>query len=380
MDVVRRAGRRKHMVSVLDRAKNTVRRHQNLAMDLYWETRQRHPAVDHLVRAYERYSDGNGTQLASAVTYYAFLSFFPLLALAFAVVGFLAARNVELTDHLNKALEAVLPGLSQQLPVEQIAEARVGAGLLGVLGLLYAGLNVVSELRRALHSIWLRDPGEGPGLVLRKLGDLLVMLGLGVALLATVSFTGVVQTATSWLLALVGLEGSGLAFLTLRALALVVAIAVNMGVFLLAFVLLSGGGHPVSRMWRGALLGAVGFEVLKFAAARLLAGTLENPLYASFAVLVGLLVWLNLVMRLVMFSAAWTATWLALPPPYTGSLPLSEERGVDWTRPVAVLRPSERALAERRRAQRVLAGLLSLVGALGTAGLVARLLLGRRNT
>ena len=368
------------MVSVLDRAKNTVRRHQNLAMDLYWETRQRHPAVDHLVRAYERYSDGNGTQLASAVTYYAFLSFFPLLALAFAVVGFLAARNVELTDHLNKALEAVLPGLSQQLPVEQIAEARVGAGLLGVLGLLYAGLNVVSELRRALHSIWLRDPGEGPGLVLRKLGDLLVMLGLGVALLATVSFTGVVQTATSWLLALVGLEGSGLAFLTLRALALVVAIAVNMGVFLLAFVLLSGGGHPVSRMWRGALLGAVGFEVLKFAAARLLAGTLENPLYASFAVLVGLLVWLNLVMRLVMFSAAWTATWLALPPPYTGSLPLSEERGVDWTRPVAVLRPSERALAERRRAQRVLAGLLSLVGALGTAGLVARLLLGRRNT
>ncbi|HIY42199.1 MAG TPA: YihY/virulence factor BrkB family protein, partial [Candidatus Nocardiopsis merdipullorum] len=200
------------MVSVLDRAKNTVRRHQNLAMDLYWETRQRHPAVDHLVRAYERYSDGNGTQLASAVTYYAFLSFFPLLALAFAVVGFLAARNVELTDHLNKALEAVLPGLSEQLPVEQIAEARVGAGLLGVLGLLYTGLNVVSELRRALHSIWLRDPGEGPGFVLRKLGDLVVMIGLGVALLVTVSFTGVVQTATSWLLALVGLEGSGLAF------------------------------------------------------------------------------------------------------------------------------------------------------------------------
>src|SRR5699024_9599235 len=142
VDVARRVVGRKHMVSVLDRAKNTVRRHQNLAMDLYWETRQRHPAVDHLVRAYERYSDSNGTQLASAVTYYAFLSFFPLLALAFAVVGFLAARNVELTDHLNKALEAVLPGLSEQLPVEQIAEARVGAGLLGVLGLLYAGLNV----------------------------------------------------------------------------------------------------------------------------------------------------------------------------------------------------------------------------------------------
>lgn len=368
------------MVSVLDRAKNTVRHHRNRAMDAYWELRRRRPAVDHLVRAAERYSDSKGNQLAGAVTYYAFLSFFPLLALAFAVVGFLAAQNVELTDQLNDALDEVLPGLSQQLPMEEIAGARVGAGLIGVLGLLYAGLNVVSELRQALHTIWLRNLKEGPGFVLRKLGDLLVMLGLGTALLATVSLTSVAQTATVWLLSLVGLDDSVQASLALRVIALVVAITVNMGVFLLAFTLLSGGERSTSVMWRGALLGAVGFEALKFTAAQLLAGTLENPLYASFAVLVGLLVWINLVMRLVMFSAAWTATWLALPPPYTGSLPLPEEQGVDWSRPLAVLRPSARALAERRRAQRVLAGSLSLLGALGTAGLVARLLRDPKNT
>ena len=368
------------MVSVLERAKSTVRHHQNLAMDAYWELRRRRPAVDHLVRASERYSDSKGSQLAGAVTYYAFLSFFPLLALAFAVVGFLAAQNVELTDHLNKALDEVLPGLSEQLPMEQIAGARVGAGLIGVLGLLYAGLNVVSELRQALHTIWLRNLEEGPGFLLRKLGDLLVMTGLGVALLATVSFTSVAQTATSWLLSLVDLDGSVPASLTMRVLALVIATAVNMGVFLLAFTLLSGSDRSASTMWRGALLGAVGFEVLKFTAAQLLAGTLGNPVYASFAVLVGLLVWINLVMRLVMFSAAWTATLLTLPPPYTGSLPFPEEQGMDWTRRVAVLRPSARALAERRRAQRVLAGALSLLGALGTAGVVARLLHARKNT
>lgn len=364
------------MAGVLDRAKETVGHYRDSAMDVYWGLRHRYPSIDHLVRAYERYADRNGNQLAGAVTYFAFLSFFPLLALAFSVVGFLAARQVELTHYLEEALDEVLPGLSRQLPMDQIADARVGASVIGALGLLYAGLNSVAALREALHSIWLNNLKQGPNPVLRKSGDLLVMLGLGAALLFTVAFTSFMQTATVWLLSLVDLDESLTANLVLRGLALVIAIAVNMCLFMLVFTLLSGTGRPTRMMWRGALLGAVGFEVLKTLAATLLSGTLTNPVYASFAVLVGLLVWINLVMRLVMFSAAWTATWLPIPPPYTGSLPSPDEVGVDWTRPIPVLRPRKEDLAKRRWAQRVLAFGLSLVGAgaaaLGTASVLRR--------
>ncbi|WP_159943866.1 MULTISPECIES: YihY/virulence factor BrkB family protein [unclassified Nocardiopsis] len=357
------------MATVLDRFRDTARHYRNLSMDAYWGLRRRRPAVDHLVRAYERYADRNGNQLAGAVTYFTFLAFFPLLALGFAAVGYLAAVQVEVGDYLQQALDDVLPGLSDQLPVEQIARVRVGASVLGALGLLYAGLNSVAALREALHSIWLKNLREGPNLLLRKAVDLLLMLGLGAALLLTVAVTSVAQAATQWLLSLVGLEGSLAADLALRLLALVIAVSVNMAIFVLAFTLLSGSGRPARMMWRGALLGAVGFEVLKATAALLLAGTLGNPVYASFAVLVGLLVWINLVMRLVMFSAAWTATWLPLPPPYTGSLPSREENGMDWTRPrPAASRAPERVLAERRTARRALAGALSLLGAAGAAG------------
>jgi membrane protein len=366
------------LASGRDRAADAARHYRNLAMDAYWELRRRRPAADHLVRAYERYADRNGSQLAGAVTYFAFLSFFPLLALAFAAVGFLASMQVEVGDYLQTALDEVLPGLSDQLPVEQIANARVGASVIGTLGLLYAGLNSVSALREALHSIWLKNIKEGPNVLLRKAGDILVMLGLGAALLFAVAFTSVAQAATHWLLALVGLDGSLLASLTLRVLALAIAVAVNMGIFVLAFSLLSGSGRPTRMMWRGALLGAAGFEVLKAAAALLLSGTLSNPVYASFTVLVGLLVWINLVMRLVMFSAAWTATWLPMPPPYTGTLPMPEENGMDWTRPAPVLRVPERELAARRWAQRAVAGALSLIGAAGAAGTAAWALRNRR--
>ena len=51
------------------------------------DVRQRRPLVDHLVRAVEHYGQVNGSALAAAVTYFAFLSFFPILALAFAIFG-----------------------------------------------------------------------------------------------------------------------------------------------------------------------------------------------------------------------------------------------------------------------------------------------------
>jgi membrane protein len=40
----------------------------------------------------------------------------------------------------------------------------------------------------------------------------------------------------------------------------------------------------------------------------LLGHTVRNPVYATFSVAVGLLVWINLVTRMTLFAAAWTAT------------------------------------------------------------------------
>ena len=53
--------------------------------------RKRRPVVDHLFRTAEHYSAVKGSLQAGAVTYFAFLSFFPILALAFAVSGALVA-------------------------------------------------------------------------------------------------------------------------------------------------------------------------------------------------------------------------------------------------------------------------------------------------
>ncbi|MFC7744074.1 YihY/virulence factor BrkB family protein [Nocardiopsis composta] len=301
--------------------RDRVRHYRQRALETYWALRRSRPWFDHAVRAYERYTDRQGNQLAASVTYFAFLSFFPLIALAFAVVGYAVEVDPNARSYLETAIDEQLPGLSQQLPIDQVAQARTGAGVIGLLGLAYTGLGAVGALREALHTMWMKSVSDGPNFLVAKAIDLAVTAVLGTALLASVALTGVAQAATGWLLGLVGLDGSFTAAAATRLLGLAIAIGADLLIFLVLFSRLSGTRRPWRLLWRGALFAAVGFEVLKAAGALLIGGTLANPVYASFAVLVGLLVWLNIVLRMVMFAAAWTATWLPVPPPYQGRSP-----------------------------------------------------------
>ena len=78
--------------------------------------------------------------------------------------------------------------------------------------------------------------------------------------------------------------------------------------FAIVFSRLSGAKLTWRQVRSGALLAAVGFEVLKLLGTFLIGRVTQNPLYATFGVVVGLLVWMNFVARLTIFAAAWTAT------------------------------------------------------------------------
>ena len=50
------------------------------------------------------------------------------------------------------------------------------------------------------------------------------------------------------------------------------------------------------------------FEILKTVGSLLVKGATHNPVYGVFAVVVGLLVWINYLSRFTLFVAAWTVT------------------------------------------------------------------------
>jgi membrane protein len=57
-----------------------------------------------------------------------------------------------------------------------------------------------------------------------------------------------------------------------------------------------------------ALIGAVGFELLKLLLGGYIRGVAARSMYGAFGVPIALLLWINFTAKLMLFCAAWTAT------------------------------------------------------------------------
>ncbi|GAA4811548.1 YihY/virulence factor BrkB family protein [Nocardioides caeni] len=286
-------------MSLVDRAKQSLAR-----------ARERWPVVDHVVRMQEHYTEVKGSQQAGGVTYFGFLSVFPVLALAFFAVGYVAEVFPDAQDALLEAIEEVLPGLvgngANEVPLEDIQSAAGAVGLIGLAGVLYAGLGWLSSLRTALGVVFELPDRLEPSFVIGKLRDLTVLVVLGLVLLLSVSASAVLTRTSRQALDLVGL-GDGLGWLV-AVIGIGIGLAASGALFFLIFRLLA---HPPVRdraLWAGAWLGAVGFEALKQLSGLLLTGTKGQPAFQAFGIALILLVWINYFSRVVLYAAAWAHT------------------------------------------------------------------------
>lgn len=274
------------------------------------EARAERPALDHVLLMNEHYGKVKAGQQAGGVTYFAFLSFFPLLALAFFVVGIIQSIYPDAEDNLTTAIDSVLPGIigngDTQLSLDDVQSFSGIAGVVGLLGVLYAGLGWVSALREALVVVFETPQRELPSFVKGKLRDLLALGIIGFVLVVAVAVAGFVSGFSEDVLDLVGL-GSELSWLV-KILAVLLGLAANTVLFFALFRLLAEPQAPPRSLWSGAVLGAVGFEVLKQLSGLLLKSTQGQPAFQAFGIALILLVWINYFSRLVLYAASWAYT------------------------------------------------------------------------
>ncbi|HSU03290.1 MAG TPA: YhjD/YihY/BrkB family envelope integrity protein [Nocardioides sp.] len=273
------------------------------------EVRQRRPFIDHVVRMVEHYGNVNGSALAAAVTYFAFLSFFPILALSFAVIGLVSKAYPKADEALVTAINGVLPNIiggPDGLQLETFQENAPGILSVGLLLAVYSGLGWLSGMRTALVAVFEEPEREQPSFVVGKVRDLLALLTLGSVLIVSVGVSGVATKIATPILELVGL-GVGAKPL-LWAFALVLGLASSALLFFAFFKLLASPNVPTRSLWSGALLGAVAFELLKQLSTVLLQATREQPAVQAFGIALILVVWINYFSRVVVYAAAWAHT------------------------------------------------------------------------
>ena len=265
----------------------------------------------HAWQAWKRYGDARGNVLAGGVGYFAFFSIFPAVALAFTIGGIVLRDRPELLSEVRQYVDQTLPGFVKNertgegiIPIAiPQKNALTITGIVGVGGLVLAGLGWLGALRDGIRVVF-GVPGEPGNAVMLKLRDLgvMVVLGLGVLVSAVVTIVagGVAQSVSEAI-------GLGSQTWVVGVVGFLIGVVLDTALVAVMLRLLSGVAMPWPALRSGALFGGIALTVLKVAGSRLIAGTMDNPLFKSIALVVGLLVWLNLISRVVLVAAAWAA-------------------------------------------------------------------------
>jgi membrane protein len=275
--------------------------------ELLSRAREKRPLLDHLVRMVQRYQADAGDRLASAVTYYWFLSLFPILLIAVYVT-----RKALGDDAGSQVTSGLGPYLGQATAgaIAKVVQDSAGkAGLIGLFGTLLSGLGWIDALREAIRTMWHQNIRAG-NIITRKVADVIALVGLFAVIAGSVVVSGAATAATNSVLSFLGLAESSTAKVVTIVLSYVLGALIDIGIFLYLFLRLAKVPTPVREVFKGAVFGAIGFEVLKLAGAFYIGRTTSKgeATYGSFAVVVGLLLFLNLVSRLVLYTAAFTVT------------------------------------------------------------------------
>ncbi|WP_128433282.1 YihY/virulence factor BrkB family protein [Streptomyces cyaneus] len=259
----------------------------------------------HAWRSYERMDRVKWTRLAAAMTFTSFVALFPLLTVAAAIAA--ATLSTGQQDELEDKIADQVPGIADQLDIDALVQNAGTVGLIAGAVLLFTGIGWVGSMRECLRAVWELPEDEGNP-VLRKAKDAGVLVGFGGAVLVTLAASAVASAMVGWITRQLGIDEGGWGGVLLQIAAFLVAVLADFLLLLYVLTLLPGVEPPRRRLMVAALIGAVGFELLKLLLSGYMQGVATKSMYGAFGVPVALLLWINFTSKLVVFCAAWTAT------------------------------------------------------------------------
>ncbi len=265
------------------------------------------------VRAFLRYVERRGAMLADSVTYRTLFSVFAAALLGFSAAALWLSGNPEAWQALIAAVDRTIPGLVGENGLIKVDEIDVSIGLsiagtVSLVGLVGAAIGAIGSLRTAIRIICDKLADDVPFwiVLLRNVG---LAVAVGGALLAsavvTMLGTAGLDTVAQWLG--VARDDAAIAWGT-RLLAILVTFVLDAAAIAVLFRVLSGVRASATALWTGALLGAVGLTVLQQLSGLFVRGASANPLLASFAALIALLLWINLSVQVILIATAYIFT------------------------------------------------------------------------
>jgi YihY family inner membrane protein len=250
---------------------------------------RRHAPLAIIVAVLRNFSDQHAGSWSVQIAYYAFLSLFPLLLVFVSILGFVLQSD-------PAARATIVNSALRQFPIIGSDPGRLagsGVGLsIGLVWMLWSGLGVTLAVENAFYWVYAIGPRSQPDFFMKRWRSL--------KLLTVAGFLQILSTVAA------GAVGGGIGGGALvTVLGLLIALVLNLVLFFAVFRFLIPRVVPTPELWPGIVVAAVGWAVLQSVGgvyvAHVVRGASET--YGTFATVIGLIAWLYLGARVVVYAA-----------------------------------------------------------------------------
>ncbi len=248
-----------------------------------------------------KFFDDQGTYLAAQITYYGFVALFPLLLLLATFLGYALHGNTHLQERVLDSALAQFPVIGDQIATNiRSFHGSIPGLVIGILGCVYGGLGVVQAVQSMLNKVWGVPRNSRPNPIRSRLRSLLLLAIGGLSVIITTVLSALGSSADSY--------GARLGD-SLRVLAIVAAVSLNVALFTVAFMVLTAHPHTVRQILAGAIAAAVTWQALQWAGTLLLGQKLkgDTATYGLFAIVLGMLAWIYVGALTTIFCAEFNA-------------------------------------------------------------------------
>lgn len=263
-----------------------------------------------VARALRQYSLANGALLSGGITYRAIFSLFAGIALGFTIFVRVLGGDDELKNSVIESLNTAVPGLiatgDQQgiLPVDRLvlSTSMNVTSIIAICVLLWSVITAMESVRSSVRAMFALPPG-GSRAFSAKLRSFSAFIAVGIGVLLS-SLAGIgANTLGRYLQRWIDLGALSTFGVTLGS--FLVTVIFDGLVFMMVLWLLAGVRPGRRDMLIGAAVVAVGFAVIRYLGTSVVVGSAaNNPLFATGAVLITILVWLYMCARILLTAAA----------------------------------------------------------------------------
>ncbi|HLI41615.1 MAG TPA: YihY/virulence factor BrkB family protein [Streptosporangiaceae bacterium] len=253
---------------------------------------QRHTPAAFAFGIAKKYGDDNGGVLTSNLAYSAFVSLFPLLLVLATILGIVASVNPTFRADALNAVAGQVPLIGHELTgnVHQLRRSSIIGLIVGLIALIWGSTQLAQAGIFTMEQVWNLPGPARPGYV-QRLGRAALFLGL----------LGGGVIATTLLVVVNSYAHNALALVVVYYL---LAAAVNSGMYVGGFRVLTPKGVPTRSLLTGAVTGGIGWTLLQLLGTFVVHRFLHSDsVYGVFGTVLGLLAWIYLAVEVTVYCA-----------------------------------------------------------------------------